>query len=177
MKNILFISLFLLLTSCDLFKKVVKKEVEIKDEKTEQVEDKKSELSQKTEQETLVLETENHSETTKITADSISYNPHSGEFRASGNVAIISTKKADKQSEKQQAISEELRIKKEELKQDKQENHSEVATVHSQKTKISFGFWKWILVLILVIIIWFVYRRLRKASPTSPKEGLLKFET
>jgi len=161
MKKILFISLFLLFVSCGLFKKVVKKEKEIKTEKTEQLEEKKSELSEKAERETLVLENENQLETTNIQADQITYNTNSGEFRASGDVRLVSTKKADKQIEKQEVVSQELRVKNEELKHEKQENNSNRSVNNQEKTKFGLGFWRWILLLFILILGYFVYRKLR----------------
>jgi len=89
-----------------LFKKSVEKHTE----KIELEQETIWQISEK--QQTLTIENKNAQEVVQIRSDSVSYNPHSGDFRAKGNVAIISTKKQAKQSEKQDFLTVETQSQK-----------------------------------------------------------------
>jgi len=162
MKRILLIALLLILSGCDLFKRTVKKEEEKTEERIEERIEKGSETSEKVEREVLVFEKEETGERVEIRADDISYNRDSGDFKASGNVLIVSSKSRGKEVEKKDFIAEEKDIKQTDVVEVKKELKQEKRIINKEKTRFSFGFWKWMFLLVLVIICYFVYRRIKR---------------
>jgi len=158
MNRILLIVLVLSLSGCDLFKRVVRKEEEKTEEKTEERIEKVSDVLEKVEREVLVLEKEEMGEKVEIRADEITYNSDSKDFRAVGNVLIVSNKKRGKQSEKKDFIVEQKDSRQMESVAVKKELNKEKRVIKKEKTRFSFGIWKWVLLLILVII---AYKKLR----------------
>jgi len=134
MRRIFILILPLILSGCGLFKKSVEKHTE----KTEIEQETKSVVSEKSDQQTFTIESKNAQEVVQIRADSVSYNPHSGNFRAKGNVAIVSSKKQTKNIKKQDFLTAETQSQKTDFSKVEQTQKTTNKQVEKRKTPFVF---------------------------------------
>jgi len=162
MKRIFIIILLLILSGCGLFKKSVAKHSEKIELEQETKTETKSDVLEKSEQKTFVLQAENQTETIQIRADSVSYNPHSGDFRAKGNVSIVSSKKQAKQSKKQDFLTSDKESKNlvstQEKTQTQQSKTTQSKEIEKRKTSFLFQLSS---CLFLLVVGYLVYRKIK----------------
>jgi|GEM_PF-1720204 len=153
-RGIFILILPLILSGCGLFKKSVEKHAE----KIELEQETIWQISEKSDRQTLTIENENAQDVLQIRADSVLYNPHSGDFRAKGNVAIISSKKQTKNTQKQDFLTTETQSQKTDFSKVEQIQKTQTKQVEKRKTPAVL---KLFLLLILLVAGYLVYRKIK----------------